>query len=58
MTMRALGKPNVHVGDASVPTGAFGTWLKTLIGQAAGVDYRTTVDALAPKRRVSCVLAG
>ena len=34
MAMGALGKPNVQVGGASVPVGAFGTLLKTLIGQA------------------------
>jgi hypothetical protein len=34
MAMGALGKPNVQVGGSSVPVGAFGTLLKTLIGQA------------------------
>jgi hypothetical protein len=32
--MGALGKPNVQVGGSAVPVGAFGTLLKTLIGQA------------------------
>jgi hypothetical protein len=34
MAMGAMGKPNVSVGGASVPVGAFGTLLKSLIGQA------------------------
>jgi hypothetical protein len=34
MAMGAMGKPNVSVGGAAVPVGAFGTLLKTLIGQA------------------------
>jgi hypothetical protein len=34
MAMGAMGKPNVQVGGASVPVGAFGTLLKTLLGQA------------------------
>jgi hypothetical protein len=33
MAMGNLGNPNVQVGGASVPVGAFGTLLKTLIGQ-------------------------
>jgi hypothetical protein len=34
MAMGAMGKPNVSVGGSSVPVGAFGTLLKSLIGQA------------------------
>jgi hypothetical protein len=34
MAMGALGKKDISVGGASVPVGAFGTLLKTLMGQA------------------------
>jgi hypothetical protein len=34
MAMGALGKKDISVGGASVPVGAFGTLLKSLIGQA------------------------
>jgi hypothetical protein len=42
MAMGALGKSNVQVGGASVPVGAFGTLLKTLIGQAES-EYAQTM---------------
>jgi hypothetical protein len=42
MAMGALGKPDVQVGGASVPVGAFGTLLKTLIGQAES-EYSQTM---------------
>jgi hypothetical protein len=42
MAMGALGKPNVQVGGASVPVGAFGTLLKSLIGQAEA-EYAQTM---------------
>jgi hypothetical protein len=42
MAMGALGKPNVQVGGTSVPVGAFGTLLKSLIGQAE-IEYAQTM---------------
>jgi hypothetical protein len=42
MAMGALGKPNVQVGGTSVPVGAFGTLLKSLIGQAES-EYAQTM---------------
>jgi len=44
MAMGALGKPNVQVGGASVPVGAFGTLLKALIGQAE-LEYSEALSA-------------
>jgi hypothetical protein len=44
MAMGAMGKPNVSVGGASVPVGAFGTLLKSLIGQAE-TQYAEAVAA-------------
>jgi hypothetical protein len=44
MAMGAMGKPNVQVGGASVPVGAFGTLLKTLIGQAE-LEYSEALAA-------------
>jgi hypothetical protein len=45
MAMGALGKPNVQVGGASVPVGAFGTLLKALIGQAESEYAQVTAFA-------------
>lgn len=44
MAMGALGKPNVQVGGAAVPVGAFGTLLKALIGQAE-LEYSEALAA-------------
>jgi hypothetical protein len=44
MAMGALGRPNVQVGGTSVPVGAFGTLLKTLIGQAEA-EYSQALSA-------------
>jgi hypothetical protein len=44
MAMGALGKKDVSVGGAPVPVGAFGTLLKSLIGQAE-TEYAKAVAA-------------